>query len=102
MKQLNNAIIIGTSQSVLMLKCFYVLHLSTLAQANEWDKIMSVLVAVSGALPDKILKSAVLMATQKIDWIEAVIAVLTMPPAEKVLVLDEDVGVICCLLHLTH
>lgn len=83
-----------------MLKCFYVLHLSTLAQANEWDKIMSVLLAVSEALPGEILKSAVLMATQKIDWIEAVIAVLAMTPAEKGLVLDEDVGVICCLLHL--
>ena len=72
--------------------------LSTLFQSNKWDKIMSVLPSVAEALSIEILKSVVLNATQRDDWIETVIAVLAMTPAEKLSQLGADVSVVCSLL----
>ena len=69
---------------------------STLLQAEDWEKIMSLLPSVPESVPIEILKSAVLNACKRVDWIEAVIAVLAMTPAEKLCQLGADVSIVFC------
>ncbi|KAJ7389899.1 testis- and ovary-specific PAZ domain-containing protein 1 [Desmophyllum pertusum] len=77
--------------------------LFTLSQTNNWEKIMSVLPAFPEAVPMEILKTAVLTASQKADWIDMIIGLLAEIPAEKRSELGPDVWNTflsnCCLDH---
>ena len=58
---------------------------------------MSVLSTVSYVIPMEILKPAVLQASQRVDWVEMIIQVLAVSPAEKLCELGADVSIACRL-----
>ena len=64
---------------------------SILSQINDWEKIMSVIPVFPQAVPTEMLKTAVLTAPQKPEWIEMVTGLLGVTPAEKLVELEPDV-----------
>ena len=60
---------------------------------------MSVIPAFPEAVPIEMLKTAVLTASQKADWIDMIIGLLAEIPAEKRSELGPDVRFMCSVVN---